>query len=128
MIDVFFLLFFLLFAKNKIKLAPDAEPRPSGKQDRKQEQEREKNKRNTPPPNVEVRGVYLWGNHSPSMWPDVSRGEAKVNGRWVPIEGFLGGEVIAAAEGSGDKVDAAAAAAAGREWISTTLVPALRAR
>lgn len=112
-----------------MKSAPDAEPRPSGKQYREYDQEREKNKRNTPPPNVEVRGVYLWGNHSPSMWPDVSRGEAKVNERWIPIEGFLGGEVRAVAEGSGGKVDAeAAAAAARREWISTTLVPALRAR
>ncbi|CAM9427744.1 unnamed protein product [Scytosiphon promiscuus] len=39
-----------------------------------------------PRDHTEVRGVYVWGNHSPSMWPDVSAAEVKIDGGWVPFE------------------------------------------
>lgn len=87
-----------------------------------------------PPTRIDVRGVYLWGNHSPTMWPDISRAEAKVRGRWVPVnEGIIqkrGGIRYAAAEVAVAEAGstAAAAAAAWREWVSKTLVPAVRDR
>lgn len=68
------------------------------------------------------------------MWPDVSRAEAKINGRWVPVkDGYIqkrGGIRNAAAEAAGAEAGStqAAATAAWREWLSETLVPAVRNR
>lgn len=81
------------------------------------------------PTRVAVRGAYLWGNHSPTMWPDVSRAEVKVGGRWVPIE-------EGAALRRGGTRDSAGATAADldaapgpwREWVRKALVPAVRDR
>ncbi|CAN0232772.1 unnamed protein product, partial [Pylaiella littoralis] len=87
-----------------------------------------------PSTRINVRGVYIWGNHSPTMWPDVSRAEAKINGRWVPVkDGYIqkrGGIRNAAAEAAGAEAGStqAAATAAWREWLSETLVPAVRNR
>ncbi|CAN0080375.1 unnamed protein product, partial [Hapterophycus canaliculatus] len=38
---------------------------------------------------AEVRGVYVWGNHSPTMWPDVSTAEVKIGQGWVLVERAL---------------------------------------
>eukprot|EP00752_Nemacystus_decipiens_P003813 g3508.t2 len=78
---------------------------------------------------VAVRGAYLWGNHSPTMWPDVSRAEVKAGGRWVPIED----EAVTKRGGIRDSVGATAAeldaaTAAWSEWVRETLVPAVRER
>ncbi|CAM9490321.1 unnamed protein product [Ectocarpus sp. 6 AP-2014] len=79
-----------------------------------------------------VRGVYVWGNHSPTMWPDVSGAEAKIDGRWVPLQtalqrhGRLNGTGLlspAREDGTASDLDSA-----WRDWISETLVPAVRER
>eukprot|EP00904_Undaria_pinnatifida_P003044 jgi/Undpi1/12740/HiC_scaffold_6.g02408.m1 len=85
-----------------------------------------------PPSRVEIRGTYLWGNHSPTMWPDVSRAEAKVKGRWVPINSALRHRVrTGAAEESSHQIHAAGESleeTRWREWVSRSLVPAVRNR
>lgn len=77
-----------------------------------------------------MRGAYLWGNHSPTMCPDVSRAEAMVGGRWVPAEegaalkrGRIGNPAGAS---SADLVGDGRAA--WRAWGRETLVPAVRDR
>eukprot|EP00903_Cladosiphon_okamuranus_P020554 g18866.t1 len=84
---------------------------------------------NLAPSRVAVRGAYLWGNHSPTMWPDVSRVELKAGGRWVPIEegaALKRGGVKNPAAATDGEMDTAAAA--WREWVQKTLVPAVRDR
>lgn len=85
-----------------------------------------------PPSRVEVRGVYLWGNHSPAMWPDVSRAEAEVDGRWVHV-----GSAMRRRAGNGapkelpnqaDAWEGGLKETRWREWVSTSLVPAVRDR
>lgn len=84
------------------------------------------------PAQAEVRGVYLWGNHSPNMWPDVSHAEAKINGRWVHVEDVLRHDSEEGHAGEGSERDAALVATerleAWRKWVSATLVPAVRGR
>ncbi|CAM9431158.1 unnamed protein product [Ectocarpus sp. 4 AP-2014] len=80
-----------------------------------------------------VRGVYVWGNHSPTMWPDVSGAEARIDGRWVPLQtalqrhgGLPNGTGLLSPgreDGSARDLDSA-----WRDWISETLVPAVRER
>lgn len=76
-----------------------------------------------------MRGVYLWGNHSPTMWPDVSRAEVKAAGRWVPVEeggALRRGGIRDSARATAAELDAATAG--WREWVRETLVPAVRER
>ncbi|CBJ32518.1 conserved unknown protein [Ectocarpus siliculosus] len=80
-----------------------------------------------------VRGVYVWGNHSPTMWPDVSGAEAKIDGRWVPLQTALqrdgglpnGTGLLSPAREDGTAPDLDSA---WHDWISETLVPAVRER
>ncbi|CAM9306912.1 unnamed protein product [Ectocarpus sp. 12 AP-2014] len=80
-----------------------------------------------------IRGVYVWGNHSPTMWPDVSGAEAKIGGRWVPLQTALqrhgrlpnGTGLLSPAREDGMAPDLDSA---WRDWTSETLVPAVRER
>lgn len=67
------------------------------------------------------------------MWPDVSKAEAKIGGRWVPVEGIIqkrreirnaAVEVAGAEAGS----TTATTTAAWGQWVSEALVPAVRNR
>ncbi|CAM9709999.1 unnamed protein product, partial [Laminaria digitata] len=85
-----------------------------------------------PPSRVEVRGAYLWGNHSPTMCPDVSHAEAKVDGRWVPVDRALrrrdGKDAAEESPRQDDSLKGGLQETLWREWVSTTLVPAVRNR
>ena len=85
-----------------------------------------------PPSRLEVRGAYLWGNHSPTMWPDVARAEVKVGGRWVPVDSTLRRRVGKDAAGEqprqADVLEGGLEETRWREWVSTSLVPAVRDR
>lgn len=74
---------------------------------------------------LEIRKACIWGNHSPTMWPDVSRAETRVDGDWVPVEQLLG---ACKAGEDAHGVDTAVAAEVGRKWVSVELVPAVRRR
>lgn len=81
---------------------------------------------------VEVRGVYLWGNHSPTMWPDISLADAKIDGRWVPVSSALrrrnGKNAAEEPTRQADTLEEGFEETRWREWVSTTLVPAVRDR
>lgn len=85
-----------------------------------------------PASRIEVRGVYLWGNHSPTMWPDISLAEAKIDGRWVPVDSSLrrqnGENAAEEPTRQADTLEGGFEETRWREWVSTTLVPAVRDR
>ncbi|CAM9834373.1 unnamed protein product [Discosporangium mesarthrocarpum] len=78
---------------------------------------------------IPVRGVCLWGNHSPTMFPDISRAEAWLGGRWVPARGLLCSGIIG--EGAVAKLGALSAPPTitpGDEDRERRLVEAVRGR
>ncbi|CAM9366941.1 unnamed protein product [Ascophyllum nodosum] len=87
----------------------------------------------TPTPSIQIRGCFIWGNHSPTMWSDVSRAEAKFGGAWVPVKrltrGCSGGTAEAEAATKPKKSDGLAAEETWvDDWATSELVPAVRER
>lgn len=78
-----------------------------------------------------IRGVYLWGNHSPTMLPDISRAEVELRSRWVSVEEAFDrsreeGPAISTESETED--EAREEGTEWSRWISSTLVPAVRKR
>lgn len=79
-----------------------------------------------------IRGACLWGNHSPTMWPDVSMAEGLTEDGWVPIEELIGarvsGDVVTRLASDGVGARKTELTSAGKQWVAMHLVPALRSR